>query len=79
MPCLATFALFPHPPVCAPPLSGAPETVTPSDTSMSVLGREWHQYVGVCDNSSEKGEGGERGFEYFEYFELDFPPEEGAY
>jgi len=48
VPCLATSALFPRPPVCAPPLSGAPETVTPSDTSMPVRGREWHHYVGLC-------------------------------
>ena len=61
VPCVATFALFPHPPVCAPPLSGAPETVTPSDTSMSVRGSGTSMSV-CAANSSEKGEGGGRGF-----------------
>ena len=54
-----TLTLCPRPPVCAPPLSGAPETVTPSDTSMSVRGREWHQYVGVC--GEQRRERGRRG------------------
>ena len=51
----STFTICPRPPVCAPPLSGAPETVTPSDTSMPVRGREWHQHVGVCGKQQREG------------------------
>ena len=35
------------------------DVVTPSDTSMSVRGREWHQYVGVC--GKQQRERGRRG------------------
>ena len=56
VPCLATSELFPRPPVCAPPLSGAPETVTPSDTSMSVwCGSETSMSVCAQTNNKEGG------------------------
>ena len=55
--------ICPRPPVCAPSLSGAPETVTPIDTGMSVRGSG--KSMSVCAANSgerEKGEGGGRGF-----------------
>ena len=43
------------------PLPGARKAVTPSDTSMPVGRREWHQYFGVCGKQQRDRGGGGKG------------------
>ena len=56
--------ICPRPPACAPPLSGAPETMTPSDTSMYV--GAWGGVAPVCrcvrQTAARKGKEGKGAF-----------------